>query len=159
MYIEESNAAPAKRPMSVKSIPAKTVIENQEPTPDEMSWAFFEHFGSLNLQEFFSHKDLFKVREVISSIMNIESLQQDPEQTGYNNLPKKGYRFAYFPNYLYDEKNPHSFDPATTDLVEAWAKRHDYFFYVDDAYAYIGIPDDMFPMPYFSKFKTAFEDA
>lgn len=159
MYIEESNAAPAKRPMSVKSIPAKTVIENQEPTPDEMAWAFFEHFGSLNLQEFFSHKDLFKVREVISSIMNIESLQQDPEQTGYNNLPKKGYRFAYFPNYLYDEKNPHSFDPATTDLVEAWAKRHDYFFYVDDAYAYIGIPDDMFPMPYFSKFKTAFEDA
>lgn len=157
MYLEESNAAPAKRPMSVKK--TMPVVAKQETTPEEMAVAFFDHFGSLNLQEFFSRNDLFNVQEVIREIRNIESFQFVPEQTGYNNLPKKGFRFAYFPNYLYDEKNPHSFDPATTELVEEWAKRHDYFFYVDDAYAYIGIPEDMFPMPYFSKFKTAFEDA
>jgi hypothetical protein len=157
MYLEESNAAPAKRPMSVKkTVP---VVVKQEPTPDEMACAFFDHFGSINLQEFFSKSDLFNVREVIREVMQIETYQLDPEQTGYNSLPDKGFRFAYFPNYLYDEKNPHSFDPATTELVEAWAKRNDYFFYVDDAYAYVGIPEDMFPMPYFNKFKTAFEDA
>lgn len=157
MYLEESNAAPVKRPMSVKK--TMPVVAKQETTPEEMAVAFFDHFGSLNLQEFFSRNDLFNVQEVIREIRNIESFQFVPEQTGYNNLPKKGFRFAYFPNYLYDEKNPHSFDPSTTELVEEWAKRHDYFFYVDDAYAYIGIPEDMFPMPYFSKFKTAFEDA
>lgn len=157
MYIEESNTAPSKRPISVKkTIP---VVVKQEPTPEEMAIAFFDHFGSLNLQEFFSKSDLFNVREVIRAVTNIENLQSDPEQTGYNELPKRGFRFAYFPNYLYDEKNPHSFDPSTTELVAAWAERHNYFFYVDDAYAYIGIPEDMFHMPYFSKFKTAFEDA
>lgn len=158
MYLQESNAAPAKRPMAVKPIPVATVAEKSEPTPDEMAMAFFNHFGSLKLQEFFSKKDLFNVREVMRQIMTIESCMIHPEQTGYNDLPEKGFRFAYFPNYLYDKKNPHCFDPATTELVEAWAKRHDYFFYVDDAYAYIGIPEDMFPMPYFNKFKTAFED-
>lgn len=157
MYLEESNATPAKRPMSVKK--TMPVVAKKKPTTEEMASAFLEHFGSLNLQEFFSKSDLFNVREVIHEIMNIESTQLDPEQTGFNNLPDKGFRFAYFPNYLYDEKNPHSFDPETTSLIEAWAKRHDYFFYVDDAYAYIGIPEDMFPMPYLSKFKTAFEDA
>lgn len=91
--------------------------------------------------------------------MRLEASQDNPEETGYNNIPKKGFRFAYFPNSVfYDDKTPHSFNPATTELIEAWAKRHEYFFYVDDAYAYVGIPEDVFPMPYFNKFKTAFED-
>lgn len=156
MYIEESNSDTEKLQTSVKG--AISVID-KTPPPEEIAGVFFDHFESLNLKEFFSKSDLFNVREVIRAIMNVENLQRDPEKTGYNELPKKGFRFAYFPNYLYDEKNPHSFDPSTTELVAAWAERHNYFFYVDEAYAYIGIPENMFPMPYFSKFKTAFEDS
>lgn len=157
MYLQESNVAPAKRPMAEKKI--VPVVEYTGPTAEDMAIAFFDHFGSLNLQEFFSRNDLFNVREVVREIMRLEASQDKPEETGYNNIPKKGFRFAYFPNSVfYDDKTPHSFNPATTALVEAWAKRHDYFFYVDDAYAYVGIPEDMFPMPYFNKFKTAFED-
>jgi hypothetical protein len=130
---------------------------------EEIAADFFRNLAGIDRREFFSHTDLFRVKEVIERIMDIESFLSNAADSGFNNLPQSGFRFAYFPNDDYyrieEEVNVYSFNHLAYKAISDQAKKLGYIFYADEAYAYVGIPEKEFFNSYVDKFQSAFEDA
>lgn len=137
MYIEKSNVANIPNPVAIAA-------------------EFFNRLDQLNRQEFFNFDDLFDVKEVVDNMLALERDLVDPCETGYSQLPRKGFRFAYY-GMLADDAQ--LFDMNGYHEIEKQAKELGYHFFSDEAYIYVGIPENQFLTPYVGKLKTAFEDA
>lgn len=121
-------------------------------TKKQISQDFINSIEKIKPQEFFDFEDLFKVKEVHDNIIQTESLMFE---TGYSKLPRKGYRYLYFP--LMSDSGL-EFDYSAFKEIKKQLEWKNFIIISDEDYTYIGVPESDFKDEYVSKFIYNFED-